>query len=136
MKKKKKKFLILFNASVIIAGTLSPSGASGNLITFVKDKKINGLVSETILAEVKRHVKNPEVKKIFLVVAAPQKRTVRHYAHLVIDEGDAHVLAAAKEFQVDFLVSLDKKHILSLKKKIKDFQIVSPAELIHMIRQN
>lgn len=52
----------------------------------------------------------------------------------MINQGDSHVLASALELDVDYLVSLDKKHILALKGKIKKFAIVSPKELIEKLQ--
>lgn len=52
----------------------------------------------------------------------------------MIDQGDSHVLASALELDVDYLVSLDKKHILALKNKIKKFAIASPKELIEKLQ--
>lgn len=50
-----KKFFVFFNASVILAGTASPKGGSGELLKFVKKKKIKGLISEIVLNEVLKH---------------------------------------------------------------------------------
>jgi predicted nucleic acid-binding protein len=42
-------------------------------------------------------------------------------------------LASAKESRADFLVSLDKKHLLALNKKFKKPQIVSSKDLIEKL---
>ncbi|OGK21386.1 putative toxin-antitoxin system toxin component, PIN family [Candidatus Roizmanbacteria bacterium RIFCSPHIGHO2_02_FULL_37_13b] len=136
-----KKINVLFNASVIIASALSKSGGSGLLISFVKQKKIIGLISEIILDEVIRNLQklyfsNLQIKKTvshFIVLPAPHEQLITKYLLQTIDDGDAHVLASAKEGKVDYLVSLDKKHILILKSKIKEFSILNPKELIQEI---
>jgi putative PIN family toxin of toxin-antitoxin system len=120
---------VLFNASVIIAGCFSPNGGSGKLLSWAKAGKINGLISETILDEARRHLGKYE--PIFSVVApAPSKINVEKYQEVVVDPEDAHLLATAQETNADFLVSLDKKHVLSLQGQIKKPKIVSPKELI------
>jgi len=74
--------------------------------------------------------------KIFQkIYPAPKKSNVLFFYEKVIDCGDAHVLACARETKADFLVSLDKKHILILKGKIKKLKIVSPGELIEIIKK-
>ena len=49
---------------------------------------------------------------------------------LVKDFGDIHLFESAESLRVDYLVSLDKKHVLSLARKVKSFKIVSPGGLI------
>lgn len=136
---------VVFNASVILAGINSPTGASGNLLKFVKAKKIRGVISELIENEVLRHAgkigKSPNdisliLKSIMTVVPAPKKTTVTAYESIVTDFGNAHVLATAKETKADYLVSLDKKHILILNNHIRDYHILSSGELIILIRKS
>lgn len=127
------KPVVFFDASVIIAGLLNPLGGSGKIIRWVKEKKIIGLISVIIVEEVKRHIVKTDIESYFIVANPPSKRNVRKYNNIVIDQGDSHVLASALELGVDYLVSLDRKHILVLKDKIKKFLIVSPKELIERI---
>lgn len=69
------------------------------------------------------------------ITAAPSEKYVKKYDSIVADQGDSHVLASAAELEADFLISLDKKHILVLKNKIKEFIIVSPKELTEKLRR-
>lgn len=135
--------LILFNASVILAGIKSPLGGSGKLLIWSKQKKIDGLASEIIFDEALRNglrigVEPERVAQIIQkmgikICLAPQLSIVDNFKSVVIYFGDAHVLASADENRVDFLVTLDKKHLLILQKDIKQFQIVSPGELIAIL---
>lgn len=132
--------LVFFNASVILAGLYSPSGGSAKLLKLIKQKLINGVISEIVFDETVKHaskirLKKEEVKKLVLTIfsnicPAPKEKTVNRYKKVVIDYGDTHLLASAKEIKADYLVSLDKKHILVLQKKIKEIKIVSPKQLI------
>lgn len=135
--------LVLLNASVILAGIKSPSGGSGKLLIWSKQKKIDGLASEIIFDEALRNglrigVEPGRIAQIIqkmgiTICPAPQLSAVDNFKNVIIDFGDAHVLASAKENRVDFLVTLDKKHLLILQKDIKQFQIVSPGELIAIL---
>lgn len=135
------KSRILFNASVILAGLASPSGGSGKLLSWVRQGNVQGVISEIILDEVLRHrtklgISVSSVRalvKLFSVVHPPNARVVRGFESVVIDVGDAHVLASAKEHHVDFLVTLDQKHLLVIQKKIRSFITVSPKELIERL---
>ena len=132
---------VLFNASVVLAGLRSETGASGVLLKLVREGKIRGIISELIFDEVLRHSlkisiaeKKVESKvlKIFTnnVSKSPQEGVVEKYYPFVSDRGDAHVLAAYEQEDCDVLVTLDKKHLLVLQGKIKGVKIVSPGEFL------
>lgn len=136
---------VFFNASVILSGLRSPSGGSGKILTWIKNKKIHGIISETIVDEVTRnayklHLQQAEIEQkihtIFLkIYPSPSSTQVVQYEQLVIDVGDAHVLASCKENRIDWLVTLDKKHLLILQKKVRWVKIVSPKELLEKLKK-
>lgn len=136
---------VFFNASAILAGLHSSSGGSAKLLDWVKKNKIKGIISEVIFDEAVRRAdkinlsKTEMRKKIsaisFSILPAPKKETVESYYPLVIDLGDAHVLASTDEVRANYLVTLDKKHLILLKKKIRKFSIVTPKELIESLRE-
>ena len=145
MKNLKRKPIVFFNASVILAGLKSPNGGSAKLLNWVKENKIIGIISETVIEEVLKNTNKISLTKekalklisqIFLIVESPNKKYFPVFKNIVLDEGDIHILVSAKNVKANFLVSLDKKHILSLKNKIKDFKIVSPKELIEFLKLN
>lgn len=135
---------VLFNASVVLAGLKSRTGGSGELLQWVKQSKIKGIISETIFDEVLRNAERigftrqqteKSTNDIFIQISqAPKEKTVEQFKEEVLDLGDAHVLASAKEAEVQFLVTLDKKHLLVLKDRIKTFRIVSPGQLIGLLK--
>jgi predicted nucleic acid-binding protein len=131
---------VLFNASVILAGLASPSGGSAKLLKWAGEGRISGIISEIILDEVTRRaekidsdpreVESKTLRYFRSVYPAPDLELVAGFKKIVLDHGDAHLFATALAASVDFLVSLDKKHVLALKQKIKDFAVVSPKDLI------
>lgn len=143
MKKANIPPLILFNASVILAGLASPNGGSAWLLNIVKLGRLKGLISEIILDEVTRRATKVGLTEIYAkkttlkifkeILPPPKASSVNSISHMVIDPGDAHILASAQAARTDYLVSLDKKHILSLKSKIKAYKICSPKELIEIL---
>lgn len=133
---------VLFNASVVLAGFKSPTGGSAKVISWVGKGKIKGIVSETILDEILRNALKigfekaelgKRVQKIFQITKEPKTEAVDQFKSIVLDFGDAHVLASCKESKADFLVTLDQKHLLTLKNQIKKFKIVTPGQLIETI---
>lgn len=145
MRKKQKnlKLKILFNASVVLSGLYSPKGGSARLLSLVQNKKIHGIISETIYDEILRHSEKINIAENLLskkvinifknIFPAPFQKNVDKYNTVVVDEGDSHVLATAKESKSSILVTLDKKHLLILKNKIKDLEILTPKELIEKL---
>jgi putative PIN family toxin of toxin-antitoxin system len=146
MKRKLLKPRVFFNASVILAGLHSPSGGSGTLLTFVQQKRIIGLISEIVLDELLRHteklglskttVEKHIVSMFYPIVPAPSQKLTHIYTEIVMDQGDTHVLASTKEAHADFLVTLDKKHLLVLENKIRGVTIVSPKGLLEWLIKN
>ncbi|MFZ5932650.1 MAG: PIN domain-containing protein [Patescibacteria group bacterium] len=146
MKKRRRSLRprVLFNASVILAGIKSPKGGSARALRFAKEEKIKGIISEIIFDETLKHADKLNLSKdkvsqrclrIFKgVILAPAEKKVRKYQRVVVDEGDCHVLASGEESGASFLVTLDKKHLLILKGKIKRFKIVTPGEMIKQLR--
>lgn len=136
MAQKNKPPLVFFNASVILSGLKSPQGGSAKLLSWVKQQKIKGVISELVLDETNRNLKKLSLTKkplnkisAFLIQPAPPVSLVEKYQKVVLDYGDTHLLASAKETKADYLVSLDKKHVLVLKNKT-GINILSPKQLI------
>lgn len=140
---KKKSPRVFFNASVILAGLKSPSGGSSKLLQFTKSRKITGMISEIILDEVIRNCPKlslnvdkelSKINEIFSIISpAPQESSVNAWKNIVIDYGDAHVLASARELKAAYVVTLDQKHLLVLQRKVKRFKIMSPGQLLKIL---
>lgn len=144
MKQKYKKAIVFFNASVVIAGLRSTTGGSAKLLEWVKSNKIIGIISELVFNEILKHTSitnlsreqiKEKIGNYFILIKAPDKRVVESYTDIVIDKGDRHILASAEEARCTYLVTLDKKHLLVLKNKIKKFKIVNPKELIIILEK-
>jgi predicted nucleic acid-binding protein len=141
--KKVRKPAVFFNASVILAALKNPQGGSGKLFFFIREKKIKGIITEIILKEVIRTCgkinKSEEEIRVLLqgifpyIKPPPKKTSVEKYQSIVIDYGDAHVLASGIENKCRYLATLDKKHLLVLEGKIKMIQILSPKQLIELL---
>lgn len=145
-KQKSSKPRVLFNASVVLSGLKFPHGGSGFLLKYAEVAKIEGIISEVIFDEILRHSeklgleKSPvqqKVARVFKeVLLAPKELQVDKYSKIVMDIGDAHVLASATGSKSKYLVTLDKKHLLVLKGKIRGLTILTPGELIAKLRHN
>ncbi len=129
---------VFVDSSVLFTAINSPSGGSAKLFTI---KKIRLLVCKVVLAEVERNVRQKLrsyhldrffklVESLEVVAGEPDKDLVR-WAKGVIVEKDAVILAEAKRSKADFLVSLDKKHLLTREagRFLKPKRVVTPKML-------
>lgn len=137
---------VFFDASVIIAALLSPTGGSALLLKYVKAGKIVGVTSQTVINEILEEDKSKKLKKSkaeiedFIVRSGLVVREevtleeIEEY-HNRVDREDAHVIAGATLTKCAYLVSLDKKHLVreDVKKEFLPLKIVSPKELLESI---
>lgn len=140
---------VFFDASVIIAALLSPTGGSAKVFRFVKLGLIKGISSQTVIEEVLEEKHLPKIKKteeeIVKFIASSDlviRKTVTDdeihpYQNLVHIE-DAHLIAGANLTKCKYLLTLDKKHLLhsEIKEKFLPLSIVSPKELLEEIATN
>lgn len=146
MNKTSKTPLVFFNASVILAGLASPRGGSAKLLRLVREQKIRGVISEVILDEVVRRSERVNIEKaiaadkiaavFYQILPAPSIRLVSQFNQIVTDPGDAHVLASTFQAKATVLVTLDRKHLLSLAKSVRTFRILSPKQLIERLSKS
>ena len=138
---------VFIDASVIIAGILSPNGGSAILFQYIKQDLVVELTSQTAIDEVLEHTKkikkNKEEIGEFIAQSAVivrkriEKETIRPYSDLV-DKEDAYLIAGAILTKCTHLVTLDKKHLLrpDIKQRFLPLRIVSPKEILEEIIRN
>jgi predicted nucleic acid-binding protein len=100
-------------------------------------------VSEISIEESRRHLKFLKCTKRDLsvllakyvdeVLVAPTLKEIRDCKNIFSDEEDLYLIATSRKIDAHYLVSLDKKHVLSQAKKIKRPKILSPGEFIKIL---
>ena len=135
---------VYFDASVLIAALLSPSGGSALLLKYLKSKRLIGITSQTALEEIfdkteKLKRSQDEVEQFIadsslLVRESISIEEINPYQNAVHRE-DAHLIAGAFLTKSTHLVTLDKKHLLreEVQKKFSSLRIVSPKDLLEKI---
>ena len=108
-------------SSVLFAAAYSSKGHARDLILMAARDEIHLVISTLVMEETRRNLADfaPEVLPALELIFAsidfdivdPSKEEVIAASRLVALK-DAPILAAAKTAQVDFLVTLDKKHLL------------------------
>ncbi|OGY26758.1 MAG: putative toxin-antitoxin system toxin component, PIN family [Candidatus Woykebacteria bacterium RBG_16_43_9] len=140
---------VYFDASVIIAALLSPAGGSAQVLRFIKAGLIIGITSQTVIEEVLEEDHLQKIKKSRQeIVGFIAKSDLIIRRRITSDEiapyedmvniDDAHIVAGAGLTRCEYLVTLDKKHLLrpDIQEKFLPLRIVSPKELLEEIVSN
>jgi predicted nucleic acid-binding protein len=137
---------LFFDASVLIAGAHSPTGGSGYLLEACRRGRFKPVVTRLVLIEAERNIKaklgEEDLLRFYQLLGAVDfvveppvsAREIADYSHL-IEEKDAHVLAAAVVSGAQFLLTLDTKHFMTerLSKADLGLTVVTPG---HFIREH
>jgi predicted nucleic acid-binding protein len=136
---------LFFDASVLVAGAHSTGGGSALLLEACKRRGFAAQSSFLVILEafhtLRRNFPEPSQARFTQVLAAidwellpvPSEEEMLKYASL-IDAKDLHVLAAAVEGKSQFLLTLDRRHILAAAKAVQaaglPIDILRPGDFI------
>jgi len=140
-----RKYKVFLDAGIYIAGAGSALGGSRQILDWCAQRLLQPLTSRQILIEARRNVakKLPRavaaLEQIIQVVDADlaSEPTVEEIGNAtqVVPEKDAPILAAARKAEVDYLVTLDRKHFKQPKvQETVPFPILLPEEFAPLIR--
>ena len=146
MKKPSQKIKVFIDTNVLIAGVASVTGASAAVLDLCEAEILQMVISRQVLVEADRNFssKLPNLVIQFrqfirslapLMVEDPPAKAVKRAAGL-IDRKDAAILAAAIESEVDYLITLDKKHFL--KQKVRHnipIEVCTPADFLRIFER-
>ena len=133
------------DASVLMAACLSSTGASREIILQSIRDNVSLVISDLVIQETERNLANkaPEALPAFhqfldavsFEIIRPTKQEVLQAAAYIALK-DAPIVAAAKRAQVDYLVSLDRRHLVGLPEVAQQsgLNIVLPSQLLDEIR--
>lgn len=137
---------IFLDANIYFAGFSSKEGASSLILEMARKKKILLYAGKLVLREADRNLRKKssaaslksfhrylQETKI-RVVAFPKEETTQPYEAYTHPK-DLPVLGAALEAGTDYLLSLDKKHLLNprLLSKMKKPKILSPGDFLKSV---
>lgn len=139
---------VFLDASVILSGLASPTGGSRKLLEAAEQHKIKLLATPQVIQEVTNHLqklgvedeqlKNLLSTKVIHLTTGPSEEMIEKFSRICRDKNDAHVLAGAGLSGAKVLVSLDKKHILTLKVRtfLRPMLVLSPKDFWGWIRKS
>jgi predicted nucleic acid-binding protein len=137
---------VFVDTSVLFAASYSATGASREVIRLAIRGAVQLVISADVLDEAERNLaaKHPPALELFrqivdlipFEIAEPSVEEV-HKAASYTDVKDAPIVAAAKRARVDYLTSLDRRHLAGVPEVAQGsgLKIVLPHELLDIIRQ-
>lgn len=136
---------LFFDASVLVAGAHSEEGGSALLLDACKLGGFTAQVTSLVVLEanhvLERDFPLRSLARFYECLAqidwellpVPAGVTLQEYASM-IDDKDLHVLAAAVEGKSEFLLTLDRKHILTAADAVEDadvsIRMLTPCDFI------
>ena len=134
------------DTNVLFAAALSPTGASRELLRESIRGNVALVLSNFVLAEAERNLmlKRPDAFAVLqgildalpFALADPTSEEVAEAATYTVLK-DAPIVAAARKANVDYLVSLDRKHLVSVAEVAQrsGLTIVLPEVVLDAVRQ-
>ncbi len=136
---------VFLDMSALIAGVVSSKGAAREVLRLAEIGLIEAVVSRQVVVEADRNItaKLPECLDDFrayvgtlapVLIEDPPARDVKRFS-LLIDSGDAPILAAASAAKADYLVTWDVKHFMTKgPRALARPKVMTPGEFLHEIR--
>ena len=136
---------LFFDASVLVAGAHSPEGGSALLLEACKMRGFTAQTTFLIILEalhtLERDFPQRSLARFYEylaeidwdILSVPPQEKLQEYASLIHPD-DLHVLAAAVEGGSEFLLTLDRRHILAAREAVEEarlpIRILRPGDFI------
>jgi predicted nucleic acid-binding protein len=131
----------------LFAGVVSSSGAARALLVLGSESILRVIVSQQVLAETERNLarKVPSALPMYRqaikesrvrIVVDPPIGLVNASRHLISHRADVPILLAAMQSSADFLVTLNRKHLIDdpAVSLAAGILIGSPGDALHWVR--
>ncbi len=133
---------VFFDSSVLVAAAGSKTGGSFKVVNSIRQGKVEGWINDGVVAESEEAISRKLAKasydlfinwlesNYFKILPFPDENKLQNLKE--IDIKDRHILISAMEAKVDFLLSLDKSHILTQKAQstVPEIRIVTPGTFL------
>jgi len=141
------KVSVFFDASVLFSALYSPNGGSFVLVQRVKEGRIRGVTSQTVIEELENNISKFKELSLVTIHNLISNNDIIVCDEISLDEiqmwigkiekKDIHVIVGALSTQCTYLVTLDKKHLHNAKTQAlcKGIQIHSPKELLLKLKK-
>ncbi|WP_148883393.1 putative toxin-antitoxin system toxin component, PIN family [Thermococcus aciditolerans] len=147
-------FKVVLDTNVVITAAINPFGSSGKVMDLVVGKKVISYTSEAILEELRFKLTSEKVLKyleskvyalwVYRIFRASSilAEPAKHF-EVSPDPDDDKFFDVVYSAKADFLISLDKRHVLKLrdgKRRFSlnghEFLILTPAEFLEVVERD
>ncbi len=139
---------LFLDSSALFAGIVSADGAARVLLLLAEAGQVDVLISEQVVAEIERAIlrKAPavlsEVRQAILlskakIVHDPEAEELRAHIDWMSDPSDVPILLAAMKAEVEFLVTLNRRHFLDDPEVAQrsGLRIGTPGDALRWVRE-
>ncbi len=138
--------LVFLDASVLVAASRSPSGGSALVMEVCRGLRFRAAITARVLLEARVNIaekfEEPELLRFYQQIAGLDPEMVpppskEHTAECVplTTEKDVHILAAALECKAGYLLTLDRRHLLtpSVQSAGLPLRVMTPGDFLREI---
>ena len=136
---------LFLDSSVLLSGLVSSIGASAEILRLAEAEVFELIVCQTVLDEVKRNLKKklPEFLPFLYsaidilkpIIAQDELKLQKELKPYFSKTTDQIIFQTAQKVKADYLITLDKKHLLTPKiKEISKVSIISPGEFVRRFK--
>ena len=138
---------VFLDTSAIFAGIWSAAGGGRMILKLGEASALQPVTASIVLEELERALREKAPEQLgslailldrarFEILPAPTGDRVKRALDLIDHVGDAQALAAALSVELDYFVTLDKKHFIRNKKlhKAAPFPIGTPGDFLEWFR--
>lgn len=138
----KAKLKVVFDTNIFISATIF-GGNPRQCLELVRESQIQLVTSKAILLEFAKKLKekflwpDSDIKEVILGISEFAQIVVPKEIIQIIkhDLPDNRILECAKESKADYIISGDKKHLLSLK-KFEGIPVISASEFLKIFYES
>lgn len=140
---------VFLDASVLVAASHSPTGGSAMALQVCQRQPYRACVTELVLLEARTNIAEKlapvDLVRFYqqladtspIIVATPSQELLARCAHIVAEK-DAHVLAGTWACNAAYLLTLDRRHLLSpaVLAAGLPFAVTTPGEFLRKVISN
>lgn len=136
---------VVLDANVVVSALITTQGIPQHILSLWRDGAFELVTSEPILLEIERVLRYPKIAERhklteaelqeFLTLLRHESQVVapQTHLHLSADESDNRYIECAVAGDADYLVTGDKKHLISVG-GYQGIAILSPAAFLAVVR--
>lgn len=142
----RKQTLLFLDASVMVAAAHSPSGGSSLIIEVCQGGRFRALLSSKVILEARVNIAEKfgeiELVRFYQQLAGLEPEIIPSSSSerlaectTIVGEKDAHVLAAALDCRADYLLTLDRRHLITtaVLNAGLPLRVITPGEFLNKI---